>query len=74
MASSQAETLTDPGQQTSATEMVAALSRKAEIASRLRRDLSYKAIMDVWLWLHVPMTLALIAALAAHVLIVFFYW
>ena len=74
LASSQAEALTDAGQQTSATEMVAALSRKAEIASRLRRDLSYKAIMDIWLWLHVPLTLGLIASLAAHVLIVFFYW
>ena len=54
--------------------MVATLSRKAEIAARLRRDLGYKAAMDVWLWLHVPMTLGLIASLAAHVLIVFFYW
>jgi hypothetical protein len=54
--------------------MVASLSRKAEIASRLRRDLSYKAIMDIWLWLHVPLTLGLIASLGAHVFIVFYYW
>ncbi|MEL6794315.1 MAG: hypothetical protein AAFP78_12720, partial [Pseudomonadota bacterium] len=70
----QAALLTDPDQQTVATEMVATLSRKADIAARLRRDLSFKAAMDVWLWLHVPMTLGLIASLAAHVLIVFFYW
>ncbi|MEM7544368.1 MAG: hypothetical protein AAF367_02445 [Pseudomonadota bacterium] len=74
MARSQADGLTDPAEMTVATEMVATLSRKAEIASRLRRDLSYKALMDVWLWLHVPITLGLIASLAAHVLIVFFYW
>ena len=74
LAREQAAALTDSGQQTVATEMVATLSRKAEIAARLRRDLGYKAAMDVWLWLHVPMTLGLIASLAAHVLIVFFYW
>lgn len=74
MAKSEADALTDPAEMTVATEMVATLSRKAEIASRLRRDLSYKAAMDVWLWLHVPVTLGLIASLTAHVLIVFFYW
>lgn len=74
MARGLAEALNDPDQQAGATEMLAALSRKAEIASRLRRDLGYKAMMDVWLWLHVPMTLALIATLVAHVVIVFFYW
>ena len=74
MAKAQADQLSDPGQMTVATEFVSSLSRKAEIASRLRKDLSYKALMDVWLWLHVPLTLGLIASLAAHVLIVFFYW
>lgn len=74
IARQKADELTNAAAQSDATEMVATLSRKAEIASRLRRDLSYKAMMDVWLWLHVPMTLGLIASLAAHVLIVFFYW
>ncbi|QIE54788.1 hypothetical protein G5B40_04615 [Pikeienuella piscinae] len=74
MARAEAEALEETEQQATATEMVSALSRKAEIAQRLRRDLSYKAVMDVWLWIHVPLTLGLIATLAAHVLIVFFYW
>ena len=74
LAREQADQLSNPEQQSVATEMVATLSRKAEIASKLRKDLSYKALMDVWLWLHVPLTLGLIASLAAHVFIVFFYW
>ncbi|MEM8755799.1 MAG: hypothetical protein AAGF90_22820, partial [Pseudomonadota bacterium] len=74
LARAEADKLADPEQQIVATEMVSALSRKAEIASRLRRDLQYKALMDVWLWLHVPLTIGLIAALVAHVVIVFFYW
>ena len=73
-ARAEAESLSDTEQRTAATEMIAALSRKAEISARLRRDLSYKAVMDVWLWIHVPMTIGLIATLIAHVLIVFFYW
>lgn len=74
MAREESEKLTEPFLQQTATEMVSALSRKAEIASRLRRDLAYKARMDVWLWLHVPLTIGLIATLVAHVFIVFFYW
>jgi hypothetical protein len=32
------------------------------------------ARMDVMLWFHVPVTLALLVTLTAHVVIVFFYW
>lgn len=74
LARAEADELTEPFTQSTATEMVAALSRKAEVAARLRRDLKYKARMDVWLWLHVPLTIGLVAALAVHVFIVFFYW
>lgn len=70
----EAEQITDSTMQSTAVEMIGALSRKAEIAAKLRRDLKFKAIMDVWLWIHVPMTIALIASLSAHVFIVFFYW
>jgi hypothetical protein len=30
--------------------------------------------LEVWLYIHVPLTFALIAALAAHIIAVFFYW
>jgi hypothetical protein len=50
------------------------LTRKAELLQRVRRDIQYKALMDVWLYVHVPITFALLAALAAHILAVFFYW
>ena len=30
--------------------------------------------MDVWLFVHVPLTFGLLASLTAHVVSVFFYW
>ena len=35
---------------------------------------SYKALLEFWLYVHVPATFALIAALMAHIISVFFYW
>jgi len=50
------------------------LNQKAALLVRARRDVSYKALMDMWLYIHVPLTFALLAALLAHVLSVFFLW
>jgi hypothetical protein len=50
------------------------LTRKCELLQRLRRDIQYKAMMDIWLFVHVPLTFALLAALTAHIISVFFYW
>jgi len=50
------------------------LTRKLELLQRVRRDIQYKALMEIWLYIHVPVTFALLAALAAHILSVFFYW
>ena len=50
------------------------LDEKARILDRARRDISYKALMDIWLYFHVPLSFALLAALLAHVISVFVYW
>lgn len=50
------------------------LDEKAQLLMRARRDISYKATMDIWLYLHVPLSFALLAALLAHVVSVFFLW
>lgn len=52
----------------------ALLERKEAMLSRLRRHLRLKALLEIWLYVHVPVTFALIAALTAHVISVFFYW
>ena len=50
------------------------LSNKLELVQRARRDVQFKAMMDIWLYFHVPLSFALLAALIAHVVAVFFYW
>ena len=50
------------------------LERKVATLARTRRHLQLKALLEFWLYVHVPMTFALIAALIAHVISVFFYW
>jgi hypothetical protein len=63
------------GEQARQNEQVyALLARKQELVNRARRAVALKARLDLWLYLHVPLSIALIAALAAHVVSVFFYW
>jgi len=56
------------------TAVVAVLERKAAALAQVRRHLRIRALLEVWLYVHVPLTFALLAALAAHILSVFFYW
>lgn len=50
------------------------LARKEDLLQRARRDVRFKSLLDVWLFLHVPLSFALIGALIAHIVSVFFYW
>lgn len=52
----------------------ALLERKIAMLAQLRRHLRLRALLEIWLYLHVPATFALIAALTAHIISVFFYW
>lgn len=50
------------------------IGQKSQLLKQLRRELQIKAFMDIWLYFHVPLSFALLAALIAHVVSVFFYW
>lgn len=50
------------------------IERKRQIGKRLNRDIRHRARLQFWLYLHVPLSFALLAALIAHVFSVFFYW
>lgn len=55
-------------------EVFTLLLQKNQLLERARRDLKHKAVLDFWLYLHVPLAIMLLAALAAHVISVFIYW
>lgn len=50
------------------------LCRRQTVIGQLRRDITYDARLKVWLWVHIPGTVALLVALLLHVISVFFYW
>ncbi|MGZ5112119.1 MAG: hypothetical protein ACXWHC_06975 [Usitatibacter sp.] len=55
-------------------EVYGMLLAKHQMLERARRDLRHKAIIDLWLYFHVPLAFMLLAALIAHVVSVFIYW
>jgi hypothetical protein len=55
-------------------KLIDLLSRKKALATRVARDIQFQALMEIWLYLHVPLSFALLAALIAHIVSVFFYW
>ena len=63
------------GKQAAAVEQVVTLlERKAAALQRVRGYVQRRALLEIWLYVHVPLTFVLIAALLAHIVSVFFYW
>lgn len=50
------------------------LGRRMAQLEQIRRQMRLKALLEVWLFIHIPATIALIAALIAHIVSVFYYW
>lgn len=55
-------------------ELSALIRNKRKLLKTLADDLCMQAAIELWLYVHVPLTAALIAALAVHVVTVFIYW
>lgn len=50
------------------------MGRKAQALALARRQMHITALLEAWLFVHVPATFALLAALVAHIVSVFLYW
>ena len=50
------------------------LTKRSDQLGQIRRHLRLRALLEVWLFIHIPATIALLAALLAHVVSVFYYW
>ena len=52
----------------------ALLEKRSQQLAQIRGALRIRAALEIWLFIHIPLTFALIAALTAHVISVFYYW
>jgi hypothetical protein len=55
-------------------QLLTAMTQKSVMIDQLRRDRRYRAILEIWLVAHVPLSFALLATLIAHVVSVFYFW
>lgn len=55
-------------------ELLSLVGARRTLLARLRRDAQLKAWLEIWLYVHVPLSFGLLAAVLAHVLAVFIYW
>ncbi len=65
---------TSAREQQTVDQSVTLLERKPPRLQRIRNYAQRRALLEVWLYIHVPLTVVLIVALAAHIVSVFFYW
>lgn len=56
------------------TRVVTLLEKRRDQLAQIRGALRIRALLEIWLFIHIPLTIALIAALTAHVVSVFYYW
>ncbi|MBM3514911.1 MAG: hypothetical protein FJX59_14540 [Alphaproteobacteria bacterium] len=66
-----AETAGDDGRRR---QILTRLVRKEELLVRLRRDVQLRALLKLWLFAHVPFSVASMVALFIHIVTVFYYW
>ena len=55
-------------------ELSALLRNKRRLLRQIREEQGIRATLELWLYVHVPLTAGLLMALFAHVLTVFLYW
>jgi len=55
-------------------DLYSVLLHKQKLVLRARNEIMLKARLGGWLYLHVPLSIALLAALIAHIVAIFFYW
>ena len=64
----------DEGTRATLQSLLECAGAKAALLQRLRRETKLAAMLRVWLFIHVPVCCALLAALFTHVITVFLYW
>jgi len=63
----------DSAHQSQVQRLLELLSHKQALLARVRRDMRYKALLDLWLLVHVPLSFATLAVVGIHIFVVFYY-
>jgi hypothetical protein len=63
-----------PEQDTRRRQLLARLVRKEDSLQRIRRDIQLRCLLRLWLYIHIPFSIAALAALVVHVVTEFYYW
>ncbi len=66
--------MTEGSQATALDQTLSLLEEKNATLAKARRYIRLRSLLEVWLYIHIPATLALMAALTAHIVSVFFFW
>lgn len=64
----------DPARAALIGELSALTRNKRKVVKQLTEDARLQALLEIWLYVHVPLTAGLIVALVVHVVSVFMYW
>ena len=55
-------------------ELLKLTINRASLLLKLRRGIQLQAFLEIWLYIHVPLSFGLLAALVVHIFSVFIYW
>lgn len=55
-------------------QLIVLMCRRQAVLRRIRRDIRLYGWLKIWLYFHVPITIALLVALVLHIVVTFFYW
>ena len=59
---------------TALSQVMDLIGSRNRILRRVRRSIQIQAILRIWLYIHVPISFATLAAMVVHVISVFLYW
>jgi hypothetical protein len=65
---------TDAAEAARIQSLLEAVGSKAELLRKIQRDIQLQGLLQFWLYFHLPLSFALLAALAIHIITVFLYW
>ena len=72
--SEQATQTRDAKETTALRHLMSLTARRQDLLRRVRRDVQMQGLLQAWLYVHVPLSIAVLFALVIHIVVVFWYW